>query len=561
MADKDFKGFKKDEDTYNCYDPTARSSINSLTPRVGIAEGKITTLQEQMLSVQNSLDDLGTASTKNSTSVVTDSTDLVESGAVCRAIGIDFKNLLPNNLSSGTYGNSCVITHNTNGSITVSGQNTSGGGDITIEICTLPYDTVKGLYLSGVSNGSSTTYMLFAQIQNASLGYVSEVNNVEGKTLIPTGIEQADSVRFSVRVKGGYSFPNPVTIYPMISKDGGVYEPYHASVDDTLRDAEVIEGKNLLPVTLKGIKELNTSGTWSGNTYTIYNMTFTVETDGDKVVGIDVNGTADYNTSFKIGLPLGGDILTGCPTGGGWNNYILYQSNGATDSGEGATGVITTSYISIYVKAGYNVQHKKFYPMIRLATEDATYEPYYIPLKDVVPQKCDNSVIGTVEDGATASQAYAVGEHFIKDGQFKEVTQPIASGGAISDSNTVDKPIADLLDVIDITSDILNGALPEGVTLGTSSKIYKIGHLIIGNIVVKNSNGFSADNQTNIIIKGMYSPTTSINSYCYMADNEWNAVTDKDMGYFYVGSNVLGFRKLDSTKTLTVAKATFVYVV
>lgn len=58
--------------------------------------------------------------------------------------------------------------------------------------------------------------------------------------------------------------------------------------------------------------------------------------------------------------------------------------------------------------------------------------------------KVDNSVIGTVE-GANASKAWSVGEHFISGGQFKEVTQPIASGGAISDSNTVDKPIADCL--------------------------------------------------------------------------------------------------------------------
>ena len=58
--------------------------------------------------------------------------------------------------------------------------------------------------------------------------------------------------------------------------------------------------------------------------------------------------------------------------------------------------------------------------------------------------KADNSVIGKVE-GANASKAWSVGEHFINGGQFKKVTQPIASGGAISSSNTVDKPIADCL--------------------------------------------------------------------------------------------------------------------
>lgn len=79
-----------------------------------------------------------------------------------------------------------------------------------------------------------------------------------------------------------------------------------------------------------------------------------------------------------------------------------------------------------------------------ISVNGGTYEPYHASVEESLEQKCDNSVIGTVE-GANASKAWSVGEHFIKDGAFKEVTQPIASGGAISDSNTVDKPIADCL--------------------------------------------------------------------------------------------------------------------
>jgi len=65
-------------------------------------------------------------------------------------------------------------------------------------------------------------------------------------------------------------------------------------------------------------------------------------------------------------------------------------------------------------------------------------------IESVDESKCDNSVIGTVE-GANASKAWSVNEHFISGGQFKKVTQPIVSGGAINDSNTVDEPIADCL--------------------------------------------------------------------------------------------------------------------
>ena len=79
--------------------------------------------------------------------------------------------------------------------------------------------------------------------------------------------------------------------------------------------------------------------------------------------------------------------------------------------------------------------------------------------------KADNSVIGTVE-GANASKAWSVGEHFIKDGAFKEVTQPIASGGEISSSNTVDKPIADILtglNPVKVTGITVDGTIIKSV--------------------------------------------------------------------------------------------------
>ena len=85
-----------------------------------------------------------------------------------------------------------------------------------------------------------------------------------------------------------------------------------------------------------------------------------------------------------------------------------------------------------------------FYPQREKGSTATAYEPNHASVSDSLAEKCDNSVIGTVE-GANASKAWSVGEHFIKDGQFKEVTQPIANGGTISSSNTVDKPIADCL--------------------------------------------------------------------------------------------------------------------
>lgn len=46
--------------------------------------------------------------------------------------------------------------------------------------------------------------------------------------------------------------------------------------------------------------------------------------------------------------------------------------------------------------------------------------------------KCDNSVVAPVESGATASRAYAIGEHFIRDGAFCTAKTAIASGAAFT---------------------------------------------------------------------------------------------------------------------------------
>jgi hypothetical protein len=51
-------------------------------------------------------------------------------------------------------------------------------------------------------------------------------------------------------------------------------------------------GKNKLPMTVEGIKVLNTNGNWSGNVYTYNGGTFTILTDNDgNVTGIKINGT------------------------------------------------------------------------------------------------------------------------------------------------------------------------------------------------------------------------------------------------------------------------------
>ena len=53
-------------------------------------------------------------------------------------------------------------------------------------------------------------------------------------------------------------------------------------------------------------------------------------------------------------------------------------------------------------------------------------------LEELFESKCDNTVIAPVENGSIASQAYAVGEHFIRDGAFCTCKQAISQGGSFT---------------------------------------------------------------------------------------------------------------------------------
>ena len=148
-------------------------------------------------------------------------------------------------------------------------------------------------------------------------------------------------------------------------------------------------GKNKLPLTVANLKLLNTSGTWSGNAYTLNDVVFTVLTDnGGNVIGINANGTANATTLFNLGsLTLESEInavINGCPQNGSDTTYSIQvlKNNTVqyTDRGEGTGTVTMTSGVwetRIVVRNGYNAHNIKFYPMIRLSTvTDATFAPY-----------------------------------------------------------------------------------------------------------------------------------------------------------------------------------------
>ena len=152
-------------------------------------------------------------------------------------------------------------------------------------------------------------------------------------------------------------------------------------------------GKNKLPLTIDNIKTNNGgAATWSGNSKTINNVTFTILTDSDgNVTGIKANGTASNTTALFIATfdVVSGTqyTLNGCPANGAISTYELMLTIGGISTGakenDYGNGVTYTEDetgirgVQVVIRSGYNAQNLVFKPMIRLSSvTDATFAPY-----------------------------------------------------------------------------------------------------------------------------------------------------------------------------------------
>lgn len=86
-------------------------------------------------------------------------------------------------------------------------------------------------------------------------------------------------------------------------------------------------------------------------------------------------------------------------------------------------------------------------PQIELGATATEYMPYALSNIALDAKKADISAIGTDESGrTTASKAYAIGEHFYKDGKFCTAKTAIASGATFTlNTNYEESTIADEL--------------------------------------------------------------------------------------------------------------------
>lgn len=388
---------------------------------------------------------LGTASTKNSTSVVTDSSDLVESGAVKNIVGWGNKNLC-RGLETGSINQS-------------TGQDQTGTNKRTIGIVSIKKGST--VTISGFNSDSTPQYRIF--YFSNGVYQSNEVLDYDGTTLSSTVTvgSTIDGIRCQIT-------PAKVDDTKFMVEYGAVastYEPYHESVSDSLDDKMSYADNGIL-----GSKNLYDM---EAVTQTVQGITYTPNLkEGSIAVSGTVSDSFDsYPTDSYNVLPTGRYILNGLSevTNIGFNTLELYNGNTQVRTIASGSALFDGCEFEILQSDVYDRIHITFKriasgscsgtikPMIRRADDpDETFQPYAGTNRQLTVNKTDNSVIGNVENAAGASQEYRVNQRFILNGKFRKAKSTIAQGEPITDTNSEVESIASALDEISMMS-ISNG--------------------------------------------------------------------------------------------------------
>lgn len=354
---------------------------------------------------------LGTAATKNSTSVVTsDSTDLPTGGAVKDLVGWGNKNLWINNAFTSNTKTTVgiTVTINDDKSLTITGSNTTSGNNVVeCGAITLKAGTY---YLSGAVGGS---YDIRLQVFRPGQDWYDAGNGIS--------ITLGEDTEVKLRVWFTANAQNVNKhFYPQIEvgTTATAYEPYHASVEEyipqVVSDAVGWDVGNLITGVVENYSII-ADGTVTPDNAFMY-------TDGSIVKPY-------HNYRFKaqsIDTTSTNIRIHGYNSSGTWVKQIIAVS-----------GATTTADIKFYIDDPSIVS-------VKISLKKAFTE-HTLTHFTVDEQKADNSVIAPIENGSNASQAWSVGQHFMNGGVLKEVTNAIANGEAITGSNTKDVTVADCL--------------------------------------------------------------------------------------------------------------------
>lgn len=244
------------------------------------------------------------------------------------------------------------------------------------------------------ANGSDSTYQMRFQCTRDGSLHSFGVDN--GNGLSNVSVLNTDRLQVVINIKSGVSVSNKI-FYPMIylsTETDPTFAPYTNYASISGRSEIGIEGigKNLLPMTVASIKSANTSGTWSGNTYTKQGVAYTILTDSaGNVTGIKANGTATIGevadlyiygntTTSAKDLTFTSDVKVSIGVVGSSSTYRGIEWGESGQYIDGADITVTANKkiygVGIRVATGYTANNVMFYPTIRLSTETSDFEPY-----------------------------------------------------------------------------------------------------------------------------------------------------------------------------------------
>ena len=235
------------------------------------------------------------------------------------------------------------------------------------------------------------------------------------------------------------TFKNPVSI---VKRAGGT-AIVGEGTDYTL-DTPANQPLNLTPMgdsyqqTYNGKNLLQNTGP---DTDTTNGVTFDKNSDGS----VSATGTAGGGGAwYQVAITdlHAGEVLSGCPTGGGANTYSLqtgsYGGDLDADYGSGVNVRNGTSVtIWIIIRSGQTVDNLTFYPQLEVASSKTAYEPYVggIPApspsypQDIKVVTGQQSV--TVSDGNSNTQTFTFDLKKNKvDGAYSNIVNWVRSTGA-----------------------------------------------------------------------------------------------------------------------------------
>ena len=303
------------------------------------------------------------------------------------------KNLLrfPYSYTSRTI-NGITFTVNDDGTVTANGTATAQADFILKSRTAGIYEFEPGEYiLNGCPSGSGVnTYRLMCNKTVNGSGVGTGIDLGGGVKINVTEEETPYSVYISIAADATV---NNVVFKPMISKEGGEYEPFvggMASPNPKFpQNIEVAGASGSIKVVSHGKNWLNnlaTSQTVSGVEFAVDNKDKTITLNGTATAGISL---VLYNSPLV--LPKGNYILSiGYGDKGLSSGYPLLTSTTTYKDGSEQSDHLTSAKgvmvigddvqsvrrFRLYMQSGMTFNNLKVYPMLRKAEDSDTYEPH-----------------------------------------------------------------------------------------------------------------------------------------------------------------------------------------